>query len=276
MGISSLSKKHNKTTIHLSNGIVAEKSLRMSALSMKRIDVSVIIACYNEEAHLRQSVDAITSMLNDSVFSYELIFIDDTSEDKTRGIIASFVKKNKKFRALYHPVNQGRGKAVRDGIAIARGNVVGFIDIDLEVSPVYIPWFVNVIMKGNADVVTGLRVYREGIASLHRSVLSRGYSWLVRSVLGIPLRDTETGYKFFNRKKILPILKKTKSNGWFWDTEIMTYAYYAGLVIREEPVLFIRRFDKQSSVRLVQDTFAYIKNLVGFHSQLVKQGYLSK
>ncbi|MDP1721668.1 MAG: glycosyltransferase family 2 protein [Candidatus Gottesmanbacteria bacterium] len=241
---------------------------------MKYIDLSLIIACYNEENLLRESVTRITSELDDSVFSYELIFVDDKSTDGTREIIASLVKKNKNFRALYHPVNQGRGKTVRDGIAIARGGVVGFIDIDLEVSSVYIPSFVRMILDGEADVVTGLRVYREGLSSIHRSILSRGYSWLVRSVLGIPLQDTETGYKFFNRKKILPILNKTKHNGWFWDTEIMTYAYYAGLVIREAPVLFIRRFDKKSSVRLVHDTYEYIKNLLGFHKQLVKQGYL--
>ncbi|MBI5621070.1 glycosyltransferase family 2 protein [Candidatus Gottesmanbacteria bacterium] len=241
---------------------------------MKRIDFSLIISCYNEEALLRQSVERITSVLDDSVFSYELIFVDDKSSDRTREIIAALVKKHKNFRAVYHSANQGRGRTVRDGIAIARGNVIGFIDIDLEVSPVYIPTFVRMITDGKADVVTGLRVYREGIASLHRSILSRGYSWLVRSVLGIPLKDTETGYKFFNRKKILPVLKKTKHNGWFWDTEIMTYAFYKGLTIYEEPVLFIRRFDKKSSVRLVPDTYAYIKNLVGFYKQLVKQGYL--
>lgn len=235
---------------------------------MKYVDLSLIIACFNEQQHLRDSVTTVISVLGDSVFSYELIFVDDKSEDKTGDLIASLVKKNKNFWALYHPINQGRGKAVRDGIAIARGGVVGFIDIDLEVSPVYIPQFVRMILGGKADVVTGLRVYREGVASIHRSVLSRGYSWLVRSVLGIPLQDTETGYKFFNRKKILPILKKTHNNGWFWDTEVMTYAYYAGLAIREAPVLFIRRFDKKSSVRLVNDTLDYIRNLLAFRKRL--------
>jgi len=243
---------------------------------MKRIDLSLVIACYNEEALLRESIARITSVLNDSVFSYELIFVDDKSSDGTREIIEALVKKNKNFCAIYHGVNQGRGKTVRDGIAIARGKVVGFIDIDLEVSPVYIPSFVRMITGGKADVVTGLRVYREGITSLHRSILSRGYSWLVRSILGIPFQDTETGYKFFDRKKILPILKKTKNNGWFWDTEVMTYAHYLGLSVREVPVLFVRRFDKTSSVRLVHDTLEYVKNLVGFHRQLVGQGYLSK
>lgn len=240
---------------------------------MKKPDISLVIACYNEEQLLSKSVSRITSVLDDSVFSYELIFVDDKSRDGTREIIASLVKKNKNFRAVYHDVNQGRGKTVRDGIVVAKGQVVGFIDIDLEVSPVYVTQFVRMILNKKADVVTGLRVYREGVTSLHRSILSRGYSWLVRTILGIPLQDTETGYKFFNRKKILPIVKKTKSNGWFWDTEIMTFVHYAGLKIREEPVLFIRRFDKKSSVRLIHDTVEYLINIVAFRKRLQSQEF---
>ncbi len=236
---------------------------------MKKPDLSLIIACYHEEKFLRESVHTIVSTLDNSVFSYELIFVDDKSKDKTPEIIASLVKKNKNFRAIYHNANQGRGKTVRDGIAVAMGKVVGFIDIDLEVSPVYIPSFVRMIVDGKADVVTGLRVYREGVMSLHRSILSRGYSWLVRSILGITLQDTETGYKFFNRKKILPILKKTHNNGWFWDTEVMTYAHYLRLSIKEVPVLFVRRFDKKSSVRLVRDTIDYLWNLLAFRKRLL-------
>lgn len=235
---------------------------------MKKLDLSLIIACYNEEKLLRESVARIESVLNDSVFSYEFIFVDDKGRDGTAGIIKTLVKKNPRWRAIYHAVNEGRGKTVRDGIAVAKGKVVGFVDIDLEVSPVYIPQFVRMILGGKADVATGLRVYREGVVSIHRSILSRGYSWLVRSILGIPFQDTETGYKFFNRKKILPVIKKTKNNGWFWDTEVMTYAHYLGLSITEIPVLFVRRFDKTSSVRLVGDTLEYVKNLVGFYKQL--------
>lgn len=242
---------------------------------VKHVDLSLIVACYNEEKLLNESVARVTSALDDSVFSYELIFVDDKSQDHTKEIIEVLVKQNKNFRALYHRVNQGRGRTVRDGLSVAAGNVVGFIDIDLEVSPVYILSFVHMILDDSVDVVTGLRVYREGFTSFHRAILSRGYSWLVRSTLGIPFKDTETGYKFFDRKKILPIVKKTKSDGWFWDTEVMTYAHYLGLSIREVPVLFVRRFDKTSSVKLMYDTLDYIKNLVGFYRLLVEKGYLS-
>jgi len=233
-------------------------------------DVSLVLACFNEEKLLDNSIHAILSILKDSVLSYELIFVDDKSQDGTRESIASWVKNNKNVRALYHERNEGRGKTVCDGIAVARGNVVGFIDIDLEVSPVYIPSFVRMIVGGKADVVTGLRVYREGFSSFHRAILSRGYSWLVRTILGIPLKDTETGYKFFNRKKILSVVKKTHNNGWFWDTEVMTTAYYAGFTIREEPVLFIRRFDKKSSVKLLRDTIDYLWKLLSFRISLWK------
>lgn len=240
-------------------------------MAMNRIDISLIIACYNEEKLLRDSVSRIISVLDDTVFTYELIFVDDKSLDRTAEIIKAFVDKNSKFRAIYHTSNQGRGKTVSDGMAVSKGEVVGFIDIDLEVSPVYIPLFVRIILDGKADTVTGLRIYREGVSSLHRAILSRGYSWLVRAVLGIPFRDTETGYKFFSRKKILPVVKKTKNKGWFWDTEIMTLAKLAGLRIWEEPVLFVRRFDKASSVNIFSDTIEYFRNLLSFRIELWKR-----
>lgn len=233
-------------------------------------DISLVIPCYNEETILLESIRKLIAILKNSRFSYEVIFVDDGSRDRTREMIAALVRKNRNFRALYHERNQGRGKTVRDGVMLARAPVVGFIDIDLEVSPVYVPLFVHMIRSGDADIVTGLRMYREALSSLHREILSRGYSWLVRTVLGIPLRDTETGYKFFHREKILPIVKQTRHNGWFWDTEIMTLAFRAGLRIHEEPVLFTRRFDKKSSVRLVADTLDYAQSLIAFRMRLWK------
>lgn len=93
---------------------------------------------------------------------------------------------------------------------------------------------------------------------------------MVRRILGIQLNDTETGYKFFDRRKILPVLKKTRNPGWFWDTEIMTIAYYQGLKIEEIPVLFIRRFDKQSMVNIIPDTLDYFVNLCRFRKRVKK------
>ena len=148
---------------------------------------------------------------------------------------------------------------------------MGFIDIDCEVSPVYIPEMVRMILAGKADVVIGNRIYRTGITSLHREILSAGYRWLADGMIGTGKMDTESGYKFFDRKKILPVLEKTKHPGWFWDTEIVVLAKRAGLRVVAYPVLFLRRSDKTSTVRVVEDTIDYLRSLWRFRRQLKKQ-----
>jgi hypothetical protein len=202
--------------------------------------------------------------LDTGKFIYEIIFVDDASRDKTPQLIRQMCRRLPPYRAIFHKVNQGRGKTVADGIMLARGTVVGYIDIDCEVSPVYIPFMVSFILKRKADVIVGKRYYRTSAGSLLREAMSRGYQWISGVLLGTGGMDTETGYKFFNRKKIVPILRQTEHTGWFWDTEIMVRAQRAGLRIMEVPVLFMRRFDKKSSVHALRDSMTYLVNLWKF------------
>lgn len=237
----------------------------------KSVDLSLVLPCYNEAGLFVESVRRIQETLDASRFSYEIIFVDDASSDGTQELIqlSRVASRNRSvFRALFHRINQGRGKTVVDGIRIAKGTVVGYIDIDCEVSPVYIPQMVSLILKKRADVVIGKRYYRTTPGSLLREVLSRGYQWISDVMIGTGGLDTETGYKFFARRKIVPIVSKTKHPGWFWDTEVMVYAKQAGLKIIEVPVLFLRRFDKKSSVNIVKDTLEYVAQLWRFSKSL--------
>lgn len=229
----------------------------------KRPELSLVLPCYNEEKLFADSVKRITSVLDASRFSYELIFVDDNSRDNT----VSCIKKTP-YRGIFHTKNYGRGKTVADGILAAKGDVVGYIDIDCEVDPVYIPSMVSMIVNKKADVVIGKRYYRSTPKAVIREVLSRGYQWLSDAMIGTGGMDTETGYKFFSRKHILPILAKAKNPGWFWDTEIMVYAKRAKLTIIEVPVLFLRRFDKVSSVNIVRDTIDYMSHLIQFRKRI--------
>jgi glycosyltransferase involved in cell wall biosynthesis len=227
----------------------------------KRIDLSLLLACYNEAPLFATSIERIISVLNISRLTYELIFIDDKSSDGTATLIQTILKKHPKWKAVYHKINMGRGRSVCDGIRKARGTVVGFVDVDLEVSPVYISYMVHLILTGAYDVIIGERIYRTTFTSILREVLSRGYRWLADKMVATGGLDTESGYKFFHRKKILPILKCTRHKRWFWDTEIVVFCRRAGLRIAEVPVLFLRRFDKQSSVHLVSDGIEYARSL---------------
>jgi hypothetical protein len=87
-------------------------------------------------------------------------------------------------------------------------------------------------------------------------------------MLGVDLRDTETGYKFFRRERVLPILDEIRDPGWFWDTEFMVRAARRGLRMEEIPGAYIRRFDKTSTVRGIRDSIRYFGKLVAFRKTL--------
>jgi hypothetical protein len=153
----------------------------------------------------------------------------------------------------------GRGAAVTTGIRAAKASIAGYIDIDCEVSPIYIPICVQYIKNGLSDVVVGKRIYRTSLRSILREVLSTGYRIAVDTLLGTHGIDTESGYKFFHIKSFLPVLSDIHNKQWFWDTESIVASLRYGLRVHEMPVLFLRRPEKKSSVRLVHDTVAYIQ-----------------
>ncbi len=233
------------------------------------LDFSLILACYNEEPIFAQNIEHILQTLNRSRLKYEIIFVDDVSKDKTKKLINEICNREKNLcRAIFHLSNKGRGATVTDGFLAAKGEVIGYIDFDCEVSPVYIPEAVSLIQAKKADLVIGKRIYRTTYKSLVREVLSIGYRKLAYAFLGVGNLDTESGYKFFNRKKILPILKYADHPHWFWDTQIVVLSMRKDLKVLEMPVLFLRRFDKKSSVKIFTDSWDYLINIWKFHGKL--------
>ena len=240
------------------------------------MDLSLVIPCYNEAPHLRGSVDALLEVLERTRLQYELVFVDDVSKDETRAVLAELCATRPRCRAILHATNKGRGGAFKTGYLATTGAVTGFIDIDLEVAAHYVPPLVERIRSHGVDVATGHRHYlMSQTHAAHRIVLSRAYRLLLRLSLGCGVRDTETGCKFFKRATATPVVLGSDSDGWFFDTEVMVRAALADLVIEELPVLFLRRWDKQSTVRLWHDIQAYLVELHRFRRK-IGMSYLGK
>lgn len=233
--------------------------------------LSLVIASFNEAEHLDRSFPRLLKALQKIKKPFEIIFVDDYSQDNTVKIITKIISDNPKVdcKFLRHKKNFGRGRTVTDGIKIARGKFVGFIDIDLEISPNYIAKMLSRLKQ--ADVIVGWRKYSFSPLTMHRYVSSKLYALLVQWILKLPVHDTEAGYKFFNRKTIMPILRKCKNQGWFWDTEVVAYAHLYGLTIAEVPVRFIRRLDKTSTVKIFSDSWQYLKDLLAFRSSIRRE-----
>jgi glycosyltransferase involved in cell wall biosynthesis len=231
--------------------------------------LSLVLACYDEAEHLRASFAQIRETLEQTGRSFEVIFVDDVSRDGTRAILQEIVAAHPRLdlRVILHDTNRGRGATVTDGFRAARGEIAGFLDVDLEVHCRYIPSLVQAIEAG-ADVATVRRIYALQLLSLDRYFMSRGYSFLVRRLLGVTLRDTETGFKFFRRETVLPLLDEIEDGGWFWDTEFVVRAQRRGLRLVEIPGAYIRREDKTSTVSGLRDSARYFRALLRFRRRL--------
>jgi len=235
--------------------------------------LSLVLACYNEAEHLEASFAEIVETLEQAPWPFEVVFVDDASRDRTREILQAILTAHPglDLRLVLHERNRGRGATVTDGFRAARGTIAGYIDVDLEVHSRYIPSLVRAIEKG-ADVATLRRIYAFQLLSLDRYLMSRGYSFLVRRLLGVPYRDTETGYKFFRRETVLPLLDEIEDGGWFWDTEFMARAARRGLTVKEIPGAYVRREDKASTVRGLRDSVRYFRQLLRFRRRLRAEG----
>ena len=233
------------------------------------MDLSLVIACYNDGAQLEESLHEIEQVLAQTRYSYEFILIDDCSPDGSGQAVEQASAKRPHARYVLHEKNVGRGGTVAEGMKMAQGTYVGFLDIDLEIHCRYIPAMLLALENGY-DGATAFRVYKIhwNLDTFLRHILSMGYRSLVHSLLKLPYRDTETGCKFFRREKIVTILDETRSPGWFWDTEIMACCWRHGLRIREIPVLFIRRWDKASTVKPLRDSLIYLRELFRFRARM--------
>ena len=107
--------------------------------------LSLVLACYNEAGHIRESFAEIRETLQRWGRPFEVVFVDDVSRDSTRAILQDLVAAHPDLdlRVILHDRNRGRGATVTDGFRAARGEIAGYLDVDLEVHSRYIPSLVQ-------------------------------------------------------------------------------------------------------------------------------------
>lgn len=230
--------------------------------------VSIILPCYNEAGHLLKSIQALVEESKNFNFPYEFIFVEDKSTDTTVQILKNAEPNLKNARFIYHEKNKGRGAAVKSGFEVAKGDIIGFIDIDLEISPRYIVQFIDAL--GRYDVAIANRKYYSDsvIRAVVRNRLSRYYHALNKRILKHSFSDTEAGYKFFRKEAVTQFFRTPSDDHWFWDTELMMFCFDHQLKVVEIEVDFLRDHSKRSTVKVWRDSLYYLKKLLSYKNKL--------
>jgi dolichyl-phosphate beta-glucosyltransferase len=214
--------------------------------------LSLIVPAYNEVQSIQATLADFQSYLGRAGHSYEIIVAAD-GDDGTRELVAGMAARDRRLSVLGSAERGGKGRGIRLGVARARGQIIGFADADNK-TPIteldrLLPWLTQ-----GFDLVIGSRTMADSRIEvpqpLHRRLGSRAFALAMHLVIGMwSIRDTQCGFKFFQRDVARDLFRRQRIDGYMFDVEVLYLARRAGYRIKEVGVRW--RDDGDSRLRLV-------------------------
>ncbi|HEY8695878.1 MAG TPA: glycosyltransferase [Chloroflexota bacterium] len=211
--------------------------------------LSVIVPAYREGARIHDNLVRLLAELDTIGVAYEVIVISDGNTDDTTAEAERVP--SERLRVLAYPVNEGKGFAIMHGVRHAKGDLIAFIDADMEIDPSGIERCFAVQREGDWDVVVGSKRHPYSKVSYPR--LRRLQSWiyqiLIRLLFQLDVRDTQTGLKLFRGDLLRAVVPLLAVKRWAFDLELLVVARKLGFKrVVEIPITLAYRFETTTSL----------------------------
>ena len=226
---------------------------------------------FNEELRIAASLERIGSFLRAFPGGGELVCVDDGSSDRTAELVRDYERRAPvPVRLLCNQGNRGKGASVRAGLLQGCGRFLLFTDADLSAPIEEASALLDPLRAGRLDVAIGSRaIDRSRIGrpqALPRDLLGRLFNQAIRRITGLPIADTQCGFKAFVAAPVRPLLEALRTDGFGFDVELLGLCRAAELSIGEIPVTWnhvegSKVHVLRDGLRMLQDSLAFARRL---------------
>ena len=165
------------------------------------MDISIVVPLLNEEESIQELYDWIARVMRSNHFSYEIIFVDDGSDDGSWDVICDLSRKHPEVKALKFQLNYGKSQALNAAFKEVNGEVVITMDADLQDNPEEIPELVRMIREEDYDLVSGWKKKRYD-SKIRKNLPSKLFNAAARKTSGLKLHDFNCGLKAYKMEVV--------------------------------------------------------------------------
>lgn len=256
------------TNAHLKQPDAKIGVYRIGRSAMPGCYISLILPAYNEANTIRATLASVTDYFRRRACTYQIIVSAD-GNDGTRERAREFAARHDAaVQVIGHPGRCGKGRGIREGVQLARGDIIGFADADNKVPIAEFeklePW-----LKESDEIVIGSRALRQSRVERpqpwFRRLGSKGFAYFVHAVVGLPqITDTQCGFKFFRRDVALDLFSRQRIDGYMFDVEVLALAHRLGYRIKEVPIRWSD--DADSRLQLVAGNLRNVRDIFKIRS----------
>jgi glycosyltransferase involved in cell wall biosynthesis len=231
----------------------------------ERPSVSLVIPMFNEEENIEHAIDYAVDALERHAGDYEILVVDDASEDRSPAIVERLAEANPRIRMLRHAVNRKLGASLKTGFAAARKDLVLYMDADLPFDPDVMGRAIQALLVTRADLIAGYRLDRT-TEGFRRTVYSYLYNSLIGLLFGWPHRDINFSFKLMRREVLEAV--ELRSEGSLIDAELIVKAKNLGFVIQQLGLDYFPRTRGRSTLSSPAVILKIFRELIALYPEM--------